>query len=113
MRRLSGTIATLALLAGCGGGAGADSTEKDDGPEDLGTDAWVMCEKFVEQSVNVPEVEFGGRDDTTIEGEGEGPYTVESRFSVNNAQWSPYRCVIERTDANEGTWTLVEDLQIR
>ena len=94
-RRLVGTLAVVALLAGCGG------TGTGDEPDDLGTKAWVMCERFIEQRTG-QSGDFGGRGDTAISGKGDGPYTVKSTVGGK-----PYSCAIEHTpDSDE--WRLID-----
>lgn len=94
MLKITGTLAALALLAGCGGS---------DEPKDESVEAGVACEQFLERRVGA-EVEHGDWQDADVSGGGKSPYVVQSRFNAGG-QWSVYRCEVERTDDG---WTLVD-----
>lgn len=104
MRGTVGALAAVALLAGCSGAATGENGPSS--PPDRGTDAWVICEKFVERHVEISDIDFGGRDATTIKGDGEGPYVVTSTFATGGEPVD-YTCKVRHNTDTE-QWTLVD-----
>lgn len=97
MRRLTGALAALALLTGCG------SDTRSDEPKDESIAAGVACEQFIERRAG-GEVEHGDWRDADVRGKGDGSYVVQSRFSAGGT-WSVYKCKVKRTADG---WTLID-----